>query len=428
MNIGSVFKDGIEGKDYEIKGWVYRIRNMKDKIFAVIRDSEGYLQVVFDSSNKDLFEKAGKLKMESSLRLIGVSKKEEKAPGGYELSAKELQIYDIGLDFPIQKDYSIEFLADNRHLWLRSKKMTAIMKVRATVFDAIREYFKNEGFYEFHSPIFQSTQSEGGSELFEVKYFDTKLFLTQTWQLPAETAIYSLEKIYTIAPTFRAEKSLTSRHLTEFWMAEMEVCWKSFEDIQSYGEALIKFIVKSVLDKNMAELQILERDVSKLTPLLQKPFPRMTYTDALKILKEKADMDIEWGKDLRTIEEEKLTTFYDTPIIVTRYPKVVKAFYMKEDPKNPDVVLGCDFLAPEGFGEIIGGSEREENIDSIKKRLVAMGEDPKNYEMYLDTRRYGSVPHGGFGMGVERIVRWVCGLETIKDAIPFPRTPNRFYP
>ena len=306
--------------------------------------------------------------------------------------------------------------------------MTSILKIRSTIFNAIHDYFRNNNFYEFQSPIIQSTQSEGGSTLFELPYFGKKLFLSQTWQLYAEPAIFALEKIYCIEPAFRAEKSKTSRHLTELWMAEMEVAWASFDDIQNYGEGLIKFIVKEVLEKNKEELKILERDISKLEPSIKKKFPRITYTEALKILKEKAKMKIDWGKDLRTIEEDKLSMLYDTPVIVTHYPKVVKAFYMKEDPKNPKVVFGCDFIAPDGYGEIIGGSEREPDPKKIIARLKEQKENPDNYKFYLDTRKYGSIPHGGFGMGVERIVSWICGLDNIKDAIAYPRTMLRYTP
>jgi len=307
--------------------------------------------------------------------------------------------------------------------------MTSILKIRSTVFQAIDEYFKSVGFYEYHSPIFQAVQCEGGSELFTVDYFGKKdVFLGQTWQLYAEPAIFGLEKIYTISPSFRAEKSKTSRHLTEYWHAEMEMAWADFDEIIDHGEKLLKHIVKKVLAERKAELKILERDVKKLEPTVKKPFVRMTYTEALEILKKKCKMDVPWGKDLRTIEEEKLTELYDVPIICTHYPKKVKAFYMTEDPDDPKVVQGCDFLAPEGHGEIVGGSHREHDIEKVKKRLIEDGEDPKEYEFYLDTRRYGSVPHGGFGMGVERVIKWICGLDTIKDAIPFPRTMERYKP
>ncbi len=428
--IADVLKDEMDGKEVEIRGWVHRERGSNKLKFVVLRDSSNHVQCVF---NRETFEKnwdeIDHMQVETALIIKGTVKKDTRAPTGYEVKVKSYEVVGKSENFPITKDQSIEFLADNRHLWLRSSKMTAILKVRSTVFEAIHEYFTKEGFYQYQSPIFQAVQCEGGSELFTVDYFDKKdVFLAQTWQLYAEPAIFALEKIYTIAPSFRAEKSKTSRHLTEYWHAEMEVAWADFEDIQNYGEGCLKYIVKKVLEKNTEDLKTLGRDISKLEPTVNKPFVRMTYTEALKVLKEKCGMEIQWGKDLRTVEEEKLSELYDVPIICSRYPKKVKAFYMMEDPENPEVVLGADFLAPEGQGEIIGASQREHDIEKIKDRLVEQGEDPSQYEFYLDTRRYGSVPHGGFGMGVERVVRWICGLETIKDAIPFPRTIERYKP
>lgn len=413
-----------------IHGWVHRERGSNKLKFVVLRDSSNIIQCVFDRTNfEKQWDDIDKLQVEASVEITGEIKEDKRAPTGYEIQVKKFSIVGKSDNFPIAKDQSVEFLADNRHLWLRSRKMTAMLKIRSTVFGAIHEYFRHEGFYEYHSPIFQAVQSEGGSELFEVKYFDKKdVFLSQSWQLYAEPAIFSLEKIYTIAPSFRAEKSKTSRHLTEYWHAEMEQAWAEFEDIINHGEKLLKHIVKKVLEENKEELKILERDSSKLEPILKKPFVRMTYTEALDILKKKCKMTVEWGKDLRTVEEEKLTALYDVPIICTHYPKKVKAFYMREDPQNPDVVLGCDFLAPEGNGEIIGGSHREHDLEKIKQRLREQGEDPAHYEFYLDTRRYGSVPHGGFGLGVERVIKWICGVESIKDAIPFPRTLERYKP
>lgn len=416
--------------DVSVRGWVYRERGSNKLKFITLRDSSHIIQCVIEKNvvGEEKFLTADKVQMETSMEIHGTIKKDERAPTGYEIAVKDFTIVGSSDSFPINKDQSVEFLADNRHLWLRSRKMTAVLKIRSTVFGAIDEYFRMKGFYEYHSPIFQAIQCEGGSTLFEVDYFKQKgVFLSQSWQLYAEPAIFALEKIYTISPSFRAEKSKTSRHLTEYWHAEMEEAWASFDQIIDHGEGVLKHIVKKVLEQNQAELKILERDPQKLIPATQKAFPRMTYDDALIILK-KHGMDVEWGKDLRTIEEDVLSKLYDTPIAVTRYPKVVKAFYMKEDSKNPKVVLGVDFIAPEGYGEIIGGSEREADIEKIKERLIAQGEDPKQYEFYLDTRRYGSVPHGGFGMGVERVIAWVCGLENIKDAIPFPRTMIRWKP
>ncbi len=415
----------------DVYGWVWRERGSSKVKFIILRDSTNIIQCVIEKAKlgDEKFGIADKMQVETAVKVSGTIKKDDRAPSGYEVNADEFEVIGESHDFPISKDFSTEFLLDKRHLWLRSRKMISILKIRSTVFGAIDEYFKGEGFYEYHSPIFQSVQCEGGSTLFSVPYFGKKgVFLAQTWQLYAEPAIFALEKIYTIAPSFRAEKSKTSRHLTEYWHAEMEVAWSSFDDIQNYGEGLLKHIVKRVLEKNTADLKILERDSKKLEPCVKKPFPRITYTEALKLLKEKCSMEVEWGKDLRTIEEDKLSALFDTPIIVTHYPKKVKAFYMKQDSKNPDVVLGCDFIAPEGYGEIIGGSERESDLKEIEKRLKEEGEKLDSYSFYLDTRRYGSVPHGGFGLGVERVVSWVCGLDNIKDAIPFPRTMLRYTP
>jgi asparaginyl-tRNA synthetase len=414
-----------------VRGWVYRERGSNKLKFIVLRDSTNIIQCVLEKTkfNDDIWKEIDKLKIESSVEIHGVIKEDKRAPTGYEISVDSINIIQIADDFPINKDLNEELLGDRRHLWLRSRKMTSILKIRSTVFGAIHEYFRENGFYEYQSPIFQTVQAEGGSTLFNVDYFGKKgVFLAQTWQLYAEPAIFSLEKIYTIAPSFRAEKSQTARHLTEYWHAEMEIAWGSFTDIQDYGEGLIKQIVKKVLEKNKEELELLGRDIKKLEPTVNKKFPRMTYDDALKILDKKCNMKVEWGKDLRTIEEDKLSSLYDTPIIVTNYPKEVKAFYMRETEGNPKVVNGCDFIGPEGYGELIGGSEREPDPKKIIERLKEAGENPDNYNFYLDTRRYGTVPHGGFGMGVERIISWICGLSTIKDAIPFPRTVSRTSP
>ena len=359
-------------KDVTIHGWVHRERGSNKLKFIVLRDSTNIIQCVIEKDNfsEEKWKEADKIKVEAALEITGTIKEDKRAPTGYEIHVDDFKVIGWSDTFPIQKDQSAEFLADNRHLWLRSRKMTAILKIRSTVFGAIHEYFRSHGFYEYQSPILQSVQCEGGSTLFSVNYFKEKgVFLAQTWQLYAEPAIFSLEKIYTVAPSFRAEASKTSRHLTEYWHAEMEITWNTFKDIQDHGESCIKHVVKTVLEKNQAELAILERDVKKLEPAVKKPFVRMTYTEAVKILKEKCKIQVDWGKDLRTIEEDKLSSLYDTFIICTHYPKAVKAFYMREDPKDPKVVEGCDFIAPEGYGEIIGGSQREHDIEKIKENL-----------------------------------------------------------
>ena len=412
-----------------VHGWIYRERGSNEFKFIILRDSTDIIQCIL---KKQKFEKQwdeiDKLQIEASVEIHGIIKKDKRAPTGYEIDTDKIKIIGASTEFPIQKDLNEELLGDRRHLWLRSRKMTAVMKIRDTILDAMREHWHKKGFYEYNTPTLIGMQCEGGATLFKVNYFGKPLFLAQTWQLHAEPGIFSLEKIFTIQPAFRAEKSKTSRHLTELWMAEMEVAWEGFDYLQDDAEEMIKAVVNKVLEKNKKELEILERDIKKLEPILEKKFPRITYDEALKLLKEKKKTNVVWGKDLRTIEEDKLSELYDTPIIVTSYPKIVKAFYMKEAPNNARLVLGFDVIASEGYGELIGGSQREEDIEKLKKNLKEQGEDPKKYEFYFDTRRYGSVPHGGYGAGVERIISWICGLDTIKDAIAFPRTVTRSSP
>jgi len=413
------------------RGWVYRSREQKDNVFIQLRDSTGTLQLIVakDKVKPEVYDSARTLGIEASFKVHGTLRKEERSPQGYEMDVDDIEMIGESTKYPISKDFSEEFLLDVRHLWLRSQKMTSMLKIRSTVFSAIHEYFRSHGFYEYHSPILQAVQCEGGSTLFSVDYFgDKKVFLAQTWQLYAEPAIFALEKIYTISPSFRAEKSKTSRHLTEYWHAEMEGAWIDFKELQEHGEGLLKHVIKKVLERHIDDLKILKRDPVVLETAISKPFVRMTYTEAIKLLKEKCDIEIEWGKDLRTIEEDRLSKLFDTFVIVTEYPKIVKAFYMKESLEDPKVVFGFDCIAPEGYGEIIGASEREVDLKKLEKRLKDSGEDPSNYSFYLDTRRYGSVPHSGFGMGVERLVAYIIGAETIKDAIPFPRTMIRYKP
>ncbi len=412
-----------------IRGWVHRERGSNNLKFIVLRDSSNIIQCVLKKEDfKKQWDDIDKIQVEASIELHGTLKKDERAPTGYELHVNDFRIIGTSDKYPITKDQSYEYLLDMRHLSIRNRSMTATLKIRSTIFGAIHDYFRSKGFYEYQSPSLTPNACEGGSTLFKVDYFGKEIYLTQTWQLYAEAGIQALERIYCIAPSFRAEKSKTSRHLTEYWHAEMEEAWCDFTKLQDYGEGLIKHIVAEVIKKNQEDLKVLGRDVNKLRPVLAKPFPRMTYDNALEILEKKGKMKVKWGKDIRTNEEDMLSKLYDTPIIVTRYPKEIKAFYMKEDPKNSKVVLGFDMIAPDGYGELIGASEREDNIDKLMKRLKDQGENPKNYSWYLDTRRYGSVPHAGFGMGVERVIAWICGLENIKDAIAFPRTMTRLAP
>ncbi|MCD4759264.1 asparagine--tRNA ligase [archaeon] len=409
-----------------VRGWVYRIRKLKNNIFIVLRDSTDIIQCVV--KDPKLVKIADELLMESSLEIEGKIYAEKRAPTGYEIEVSKLNVVHAAEDFPIGKDQSPEFLLDQRHLYIRSRKMTAIMKIRSTIFGAIHEFYRSKGFYEFQSPILVPGGAEEGPTMFEVKYFNKKMFLAQTWQLYAEAAMFGLEKIYCISPSFRAEKSKTSRHLTEYWHAEMEVAWLNLDGLMDYAEELIKFILKKVIKENKKEFMILGRDIKKLEPSLKKKFPRITYTEALKLLEKKKGMKVKWGKDLRTIEEEKIMELYDTIVFVTHYPKEEMAFYKPKDPNNPKVAMCFDALGPEGVGELIGGSERDEDLDELIKSLKSKGEDIKDYHYYLDTRKYGSIPHAGFGLGVERIVRWICGLDSVKDAIGFPRTMIRWNP
>jgi asparaginyl-tRNA synthetase len=427
ISAGQALKKGA-GKA-SLRGWIHRERKQADKVFLMLRDSSGVIQTVVDKEKvpKKVWDEANKLTVESSVYIEGELAKDERAPGGAELRVSGIEIVQIAERFPITKDFSPEFLLDKRHLWLRSRKLTNIFKVRSTILWAIREFFRKQEYYEWTPPIFTPTACEGGATLFKVKYFEDVAYLTQSWQLYAEAGIFGLEKIFTISPCFRAEKSKTTRHLTEFLMAEVETAWQDLNGLTAQAEEFVSFVVQQTVKKNAAELKELGQDVAKLKKI-KAPFPRITYTDALKLLKEKEKLDIPWGKDLRTIEEDKITKYFDRPVIVTNYPKEIMAFYKPSDPKAPKTALCFDMLAPEGYGEIIGGSQRDTDIEAMKKALTEGGEHPEHYDWYFDSRRFGSIPHAGFGLGVERLVAWVCKLDNIKDAIPFPRTMLRKSP
>jgi len=404
VKIKDVF--GKDGEVVELKGWVYRHRTSKEVVFVVLRDSSGIIQCTFKK---------------------GVVPDEifERAPGGYEIVGEGLEVVHKAERFPIVRDKSKEFLRDVRHLWLRSREMTSVLKIRSTVFGAIHEFFRSRGFYEVQAPIFTTAGSEGGSTLFEVDYFGKKVYLTQSWQLYAEAMIFSLEKIYTVAPSFRAEKSKTSRHLTEFWHAEMEAAWMDFDELAKTAEGLIKHICDRVLEENMDDLKVLNVDPERLK--LELPFRRITYEEVLRILKENG-MEVPRGKDLGAKEETNIAKILGgKPILITHYPKEIMAFYKKRDPNNPKYALNFNLIVPD-VGEVLDASEREPDINEIIKSLKADGADPKDYDFYLDTRRYGSVPHSGFGMGIDRVVQWICGLDSIQEAIPFPRTIKRVEP
>lgn len=418
------------GKSIHLRGWIYRTRSSGNIVFMVLRDVTGVLQATVKKGNLPdaEFEDALKALIESSVRVTGTVKEDKRAPGGYELQVTNLSVVNFAEPFPITKDQSPEFLLDQRHLWIRSRKLTAVLKVRSTVVGAIHSFFRDQGFYEFDAPVLQPNQCEGGSTLFEVKYYEDKTYLSQSWQLYAEAGIFALEKIYNMGPTFRAEKSKTSRHLSEFWMAEMEAAWMELSDVVGLAKEEVRFILTNVLEKNKSDLESLGQDIKKLQEVAASEFPTITYSDALQILKEKEGMDIEWGKDLRTIEEDKLMNHFKTPVVVTNYPLEIMAFYKPRDEKDPRTALCFDMIAPEGYGEIIGGSQRSTDIAAMTARLQQMGESVQNYQWYFDLRRYGSVPHSGYGLGVERLVAWICKAENIKDTIPFPRTLLRFRP
>jgi asparaginyl-tRNA synthetase len=382
---------------------------------------------------EDEFKGAKKALIESSIILEGTVSADQRAPGGFELHVAHVEVINYAQKFPITRDQSEEWLRENRHLWLRSKRLTSIMKVRSTITGAIHDFFRSRGYYEFTPPILTPSACEGGATLFEVKYFDDVTYLTQSWQLYAEAAIFALEKVYDVAPTFRAEKSKTSRHLTEFWMAEMEVAWLGYREVTEIAKDEMKFIIREVLGKNRAELEFLRSDIKDFESMVDKEWPTITYTEALDILSKRSGIDVPWGKDLRTVEEDELMKHFQTPVVVIQYPKEIMAFYKPvvddEETGAPGPVAKCfDMLAPKGYGELVGGSERDTDVNQLINALENEGENIDNYDWYLDLRRYGSVQHSGYGVGVERVISWICNLDNIKDSIPFPRTITRFSP
>ncbi|MFH1364103.1 MAG: asparagine--tRNA ligase [Candidatus Aenigmatarchaeota archaeon] len=413
------------GKSVILRGWIYRTRQGKDIVFVVLRDVTGTVQCVVKEGVKG-FEDAQKALMEASIMIKGKVNKDERAPGGFEIHAEEFTLIGAALDFPIKAQQSTELLLDNRHLWVRSRKMTNIFKIRSEVFRAIHDFFHESGFFEVQSPSLTGSACEGGSTLFEVKYFDRKAYLTQSWQLYAEAVIASLEKIYCIAPSFRAEKSRTRRHLAEYWHAEAEAAWMDHEGNMKLQEDLITFILKRVVERRSKELKELGRDPKELVKM-HAPYKKVKYKEALELLK-KDGIKMQYGEDFGADEERELTKHFKKPFFVVEFPKEAKAFYMKENPKDRKTYLCSDMLAPEGYGEIIGGSEREVDVEKLIQRLKKEGSSTKDYEWYFDIRRYGSVPHSGFGLGVERIVMWICKLDHIRDTTAFPRVLNRLYP
>ncbi|MBI4214496.1 asparagine--tRNA ligase [archaeon] len=418
--------EATKGERVSLRGWVYRQRSSKDIAFIVLRDVSGIIQCTV-KDDKPFFKDAESLPIESSLELEGTVKKEPRAPTGLEVEVDKLRIVQRAERFPITKDQSVEFLLDVRHLAVRSRRLQNVFKIRHTVFGAIHDYFRSKGFWETQSPSFSASACEGGSEVFEVDYFGRKAYLAQSWQLNAEAMVPVLEKIYTLAPSFRSEKSRTVRHLAEFWNAEAEWAWGDLEELIKVETELISYVCRVVAQERSEELAFLGRDQKELLKI-KPPFPHITYTEALELIKKKDGLNIPWGKDLRTLEEAAIAKHFDKPVVVTHYPKKIMAFYKPPDPKDPRVALCTDVICHETGEELIGGSVRDLDIGRMRKALLDQGEKAENYEWYFDTRRYGAVPHCGFGLGVERLVKWFAGLDHVRDAIPFPRTADRMAP
>src|SRR2546425_3460846 len=424
------------GEDITIKGWLYNIRSSGKLMFPQVRDGSGIIQgVVFKKSvPEQVWNDCEKLTQESSIIVTGKVRADERAPGGYELDVTGVEVLQIAHDYPITpKEHGVEFLMDNRHLWLRSKRQHAILSIRAEIIRAVRDFFDSNGFLLMDTPIFTPAACEGTTNLFEVDYFeDAKAYLTQSGQLYNEANAAAFGKVYCFGPTFRAEKSKTRRHLTEFWMVEPEVAYAELDDIMNLAEEFITFIVHRVLENRRAELTELERDISKLEKIAP-PFPRLQYDDAVKMLQEalaKGELQerFEWGGDFGAPDETYLSNQFDRPVMVHRYPAAVKAFYMQPDPERPELAMCVDVLASEGYGEVIGGGQRADNLEYLLKQIHAHGLPEEAFDWYLDLRKYGTFPHGGFGMGIERCTAWLCGIEHIRETIPFPRMLYRLKP
>jgi len=418
------------GRQVTVRGWVYNKRSSGKIHFVLVRDGTGVVQCVMAKNNlpADIFALYDLLTQESSLVVTGQVRQDDRAPGGYEIELSDLQIVQIARDYPITpKDHGIEFLMDHRHLWLRSSRQHAILRVRHQIIKAIRDFFDSNEFTLVDAPILTPSSVEGTSTLFETDYFDLgKAYLTQSGQLYAEAAAMAFGKVYCFGPTFRAEKSKTRRHLTEFWMVEPEMAWADLYDDMNLAEEFIEYVVQAVLKKARKELEFLERDISKLESV-KRPFPRLHYDEVVELLT-KSGVNFQYGNDLGATDDTIISQNYDRPVMVHHYPAACKAFYMKRDPDRPDLTLSVDVLAPEGYGEIIGGSQREDDYDTLLKRLEENNLPRRPFEWYLDLRKYGSVPHSGFGLGVERTVAWICGLEHVRETIPFPRMIYRNTP
>jgi len=419
-----------DGEEVTIKGWLHNRRSSGKIHFLIVRDGSGFIQAVMSKAavGDEAFKNADHLSQETSIIVTGTARADKRAPSGYEIDVKQFEIVGESHDYPITpKEHGVDYLLDRRHLWIRTERQQSILRVRHEVINGVRDFFNSRGFILADTPIFTPAACEGTTTLFPAQYFeDQTAYLTQSGQLYNEANAMALGRVYCFGPTFRAEKSKTRRHLTEFWMVEPEMAYAGLDDVMNLAEDLIVEVVARVLDRRKRELTVLERDLSKLESV-KKPFPRMSYDDAVKTLQSKG-LPIEWGGDFGGPDETVLSEQYDRPVMVHRYPSAVKAFYMKPDPARPDVALGVDVLAPEGYGEIIGGGERLADLDLLLARIKEHDLPQEAFEWYLDLRRYGSVPHGGFGMGIERVVSWICKLDHLREAIPYPRMLYRLYP
>ncbi|HIB32536.1 MAG TPA: asparagine--tRNA ligase [Candidatus Marinimicrobia bacterium] len=418
------------GQDVELKGWVYNTRSVGKIWFLILRDGTGILQcvVVKDETDDDSFTLEQDLNQEDSVTVTGTVREEPRALGGFELGVCTINVVShVADEYPIShKDHGTDFLMSNRHLWLRSKRQHAIMRVRHQTIKAIRDFFDNNGFTLIDSPIFTGNAVENTTTLFELDYFERQAYLTQSGQLYQEAGAMAFGKSYCFGPTFRAEKSKTRRHLTEFWMVEPEMAYCDLDGNMDWAEKLVVYIIDAVLNNCQNELKVLERDITKLEAVVP-PFPRITYDEAAKILKEHRD-GFEYGKDLGGTDETVLSDRFEKPVMIHRWPADIKAFYMKRDEDEPELALGVDMLAPEGYGEIVGGGQREDDLEELVKRIRYHDLPLKPFQWYLDLRKYGSVPHSGFGLGLERTVGWICGTKHIRETIPFPRTMTRLEP
>lgn len=418
-----------EGQEVIINGWLSNSRSSGSIIFLVLRDGTGIMQgvVIKNQVSKELFELADKLTQESSVVVRGALRKDKRAPGGYELSVSDINIIHHSSGYPITpKEHGIDFLMDHRHLWLRSSRQQAILRIRHEITRACRDFLDERGFVLIDAPILTPSACEGTTNLFQTQYFDSSAYLTQSGQLYMEAAAMAFGKVYCFGPTFRAEKSKTRRHLMEFWMIEPEIAYTDLEQVMDIQEEMVCYIVQRILDQRMNELKLIGRDITLLEKV-KSPFPRISYDEAIKLLKEKGQ-NPQWGNDLGATEETLLSEHFEKPFFIHRFPMACKAFYMKPDPQSPELALCADMLAPEGYGEIIGGGQREDDLQALEERMEKENMDKEPYQWYLDLRRYGSVPHAGFGLGIERTVAWICKLDHVRETIPFPRMLYRMYP